>query len=244
MQKCIIIDDEPHAVEGLTKYISLVPGLTLVNTFNDPVKALLEFPKMDSVDLILLDVDMPNISGIELSKEIRHKTKKLVFTTAHTKYGYEAFEAEADAYLLKPYTLAKFASTITRLFPAAPGEDKNGVPNDFFFVKNSEDNLKIVKINYRDVIAVESKQNYVMIHTTKKKVLTYMSLTEISRILNRHHTYFQIHRSFIISKDHIETVDGNTISMVNGINITVGEFYRKIFIEFLSGKLIKASSKN
>jgi DNA-binding LytR/AlgR family response regulator len=241
---CIIIDDEPYAIEGLKAYINSIPNLSVLKTYTDPLEALIDLVNSDMVDLILLDIDMPKITGIELSKEIRQKTRKLVFTTSYTQYGYLAFEAEADAYLLKPYTLTKFASTISKLFP--PNEKPIVVENvidNYFFVKNKDEHLKIVKIKYDDVIAVESKQNYVMIHTVSKKVLTYMSLTEISKIFTRFNNFEQFQRSFIISKEHIDNIDGNTINMVNGIQITVGEYYRKDFTTFLSEKLIKARRK-
>ena len=241
---CIIIDDEAYAIEGLKAYINSIPNLSILKTYTDPLEALIDLVNSDMVDLILLDIDMPKITGIELSKEIRQKTRKLVFTTSYTQYGYLAFEAEADAYLLKPYTLTKFASTISKLFP--PNEKpivEEKIIDNYFFVKNKDEHLKIVKIKFDDVIAVESKQNYVMIHTVSKKVLTYMSLTEISKIFTRFNNFEQFQRSFIISKEHIDNIDGNTINMVNGIQITVGEYYRKDFTTFLSERLIKARRK-
>ncbi len=245
INKCIIIDDEPYAIEGLRAYISSIPNLSVIKSYTDPVQALIDLATADVVDLILLDIDMPKITGIELSKEIRQKTRKLVFTTSYTQYGYEAFEAEADAYLLKPYTLSKFAATITKLFPK---DEKSKLdikaPDDYFFVKNKDDNLKIVKIRYDEVVAVESKQNYVLIHTLTKKVLTYMSLTEISKIFRQFANFEQFQRSYIIGKDHIDSIDGNTIRMVNGLQITIGEYYKKDFTTFMSEKLIKARRKD
>ena len=242
--ECIIIDDEPFAIDWLKNYIGLVPNLRLVKCYTDPLEALMEITAGSLVDLILLDVDMPRVSGIELSKEIRKKTRKLVFSTAYKQYGYDAYEVEADAYLLKPYTFSKFAGTIAKIFS---GEDeiRTGIKatDDFFFVKNKNENLKIVKIMYADVVAVESKQNYVLIHTLSKKVLTYMSLTEMSKILNQLHNFVQFQRSFILGKDHIDSIDGNTIKMVNGLQITVGEYYRKDFSAFLTDKLIKTGRK-
>jgi DNA-binding LytR/AlgR family response regulator len=244
INKCIIIDDEPYAIEGLKSYIESIPNLSVIKTYTDPLEALIDLTNSDVVDLILLDIDMPKITGIELSKEIRQKTRKLVFTTSYTQYGYLAFEAEADAYLLKPYSLTKFASTISKLFPQ---NEKpvlvEKVIDNYFFVKNKDEHLKIVKIKFDDVIAVESKQNYVMIHTVSKKVLTYMSLSEISKIFTRFTNFEQFQRSFIISKEHIDNIDGNTINMVNGIQITVGEYYRKDFTTFLSERLIRARRK-
>ena len=242
MYKCIVIDDESHAIEGLKRYITSMPELILVNSYTDPLKALKAIAENEPVDLIFLDIDMPKINGIELSKEIRSKTNKLIFTTAHTKYAYDAFEANADAYLLKPYSLGKFMITVNKLF-AADGSKENVKKDDFFFVKSKEEDLKIVKIRYDDIIAIESKQNYVMIHTMHKKVLTYVSLTEITKLLEDIPGFVKLHRSFIVKQDEIETIDGNLVKMSNGIQITVGELFRKEFNSFVSEKLMKAGKK-
>ncbi|SDF46146.1 two component transcriptional regulator, LytTR family [Mucilaginibacter pineti] len=242
--ECIIIDDEQFAVDWLKNYINAIPTLQLVKCYTDPLQALLEICNGHMVDLILLDIHMPKITGIDLCKEIRKKTKKLIFSTAYKEYGFEAYEADGDAYLLKPFTFAKFAGTVAKFFPAhEEGKIPINPPDDFFFVKNKEEHLKIIKINYAEVVAVESKQNYVLIHTLRKKVLTYMSLTEISKILNQLQNFVQFQRSFIIGKIHIDSIDGNTIKMVNGLQITVGEYYRKDFSVFLAEKLIKTGRK-
>ena len=245
INKCIIIDDEPYAIDGLKSYIKSIPNLSVLKTYTDPLEALIDVVNSDVVDLILLDIDMPKITGIELSKEIRQKTRKLVFTTSYTQYGYLAFEAEADAYLLKPYSLTKFATTISKLFPQneKPVLEERVVDN-YFFVKNKDEHLKIVKIKYDDVIAVESKQNYVMIHTITKKVLTYMSLTEISKIFTRFQNFEQFQRSFIINKEHIDNIDGNTINMINGIQITIGEILQKRFYNILIRKVNKGKAQS
>jgi len=243
--ECIIIDDEPFAVNWLTNYINSMPNLILVKSYTDPLEALIEIANGDIVDLILLDINMPKITGIDLSREIRKKTKKLIFSTAYKQYGYEAFEVEADAYLLKPYTISKFVGTLAKVFPEQREMNNAQLsPDDFFFVKNKEEDLKIVKINYADVIAIESKQNYVQIHTLTRKVLTYMSLTEISKMLRHLQHFVQFQRSFIIGKQHIDSIDGNTIKMVNGLKITVGDYYRKDFSSFLTERLIKAGRKH
>lgn len=241
VNKCIIIDDDPFAIEGLNNFIGSIPNLSVNKSYTDPLQALLYFSTIDMIDLILLDIHMPKINGIELSKEIRRKTRKLVFTTSYTKYGYEAFEAEADAYLLKPFTLLKFTATMLKLFP---NESTSGLSEkqevDYFFVKNRDDNMKIVKIRFDEVIAIESKQNYVLLHTFSKKVVTYMSLTEISKMFTHLPNFDQFQRSFIICKDHIDFILGNTIKMVNGLELTVGDYYRKDFMQFLTGRLINA----
>lgn len=245
MHRCVIIDDEPHAIEGLKRYIDNFPELLLVQSYTDSVIALKEIKENEALDIIFMDVDMPKITGIELSKEIRSKTDKLVFTTAHTKHAYDAFQLAADAYLLKPYSLGKFAITLQNLFPKKPDFIKPEVTptslyQDFFFVKSKEDDLNILKVKFDSIIAVESQQNYVKIYTPTKNIVTYMSLTEIAKILCTLPLFMQLHRSFIINKAHIESIDGHLIKMANGLKVSVGDKYHKEFNSFVNEHLIKA----
>ena len=244
MHRCIIVDDEPYAIEGLKRYISSIAELTIMNCYTDPLQALVEISAGDQVDLVLLDIDMPNINGIELAKEIRNKTNKLVFTTAHTKYGYDAFEVNADAFLLKPYSQGKFLITYNKLFPKLITKETTLTEkDDFIFIKSKDDHQKLLKVKYEDIIAVESNNNYVMIYTLHKNIITYMSLSEISKKLLTMPAFLQYQRSFIIAKAYIEFVDGNTIQLVNGVKMTVGDYYRKDFNNFLNNNMIKARRK-
>jgi len=242
---CIIVDDEPHAIDGLKRYVASIPELEIVKTYIDPVKAMLDIVNGEPVDLILLDVDMPGITGIELGESVKAKTTKLVFTTAHSKYAYEAFKVEADDFLLKPYSLAQFLKTINKLFPRkiAETEIESSDNGDFMFIKSKEDNLRLIKIRYKDIVAVESKLNYVQIHTLEKSVTTYMSLSEMAKKLNQFDWFMQFQRSFIIAPEYIEYIEGNAIKMQNGTRITVGEYYKKYFNDFIDSKLIKARRK-
>jgi len=242
MYKCIIVDDEPHAVAGVKRYIDTIPQMELVKSYTDPLKALMEITAGDPVDLILLDVDMPGITGIELAQVVRQKTTKLIFTTAHKQYAFEAFEAEADAFLLKPYSLGKFMVTFNRLFPQKTDGEKPE-DDDFMFIKSKEENLRLIKVNYSDIVAVESKLNYVQVHTLNKSILTYTTLSEISRKLLAHDGFLQFQRSFILAQDYIDYIEGNTIRMMNGTKISVGEYYRKYFNEFVDKKLFRAKRK-
>lgn len=246
--RCVIIDDEPHAIEALKGYISKTDKLLLISSFTDPIVALQQLLNSDPVDLILLDVDMPEITGIELAKMIKQKTSKLVFTTAHTKYAFQAFEVKADDYLLKPYSLAKFMSTVEALFPSVlkeqgPDDTYHGNLN-YFFIKSKDDNSKLVKIRYDEIVAIESKLNYIMVQTNDLNILTYMSLTEISNKLSREMGFIQIHRSFILNTEHIKSIEGNTVIMDNGTKLSIGEYYRKDFIDFINGTLLKGKCKN
>lgn len=246
---CIIIDDEAHAIEGLENYIATMPDFEILKTYTDSVKALKEIKTGPDVDIIFLDVDMPTINGIDLAKEIRGSTDKLVFTTGHTEHAYEAFEVQANAYLLKPYSLGKFVIAINKLFPTQEGMDhafqsveveKN---DDFFFVKSKIEKIKLVKIRFDDVISVESKLNYILITTLKDKFLTYITLGEIAKTLLIHPQFIQVHRSYIINYNHIESIEGNMIKMIDVQTINIGEHYRKAFNDFIGYRVIKGAKK-
>lgn len=244
MYRCIAIDDEEYAISGLKEYISMLPDLELVHTFTDPIQALREISTGSKMDIIFMDVDMPLISGIELSKALRNKTDKLVFTTCHSKYAFEAFEVDADAFLLKPYTFAKFAQTINKMFPGKPAfPEQVRVNDDFFFVKNKEDNLKLVKVKYDDIIAIESIQNYIRVYTPIQKIVAYLSLTEITNHLKSMPRFVQVQRSFIVSTPYIESVEGNTINLSNNLQITVGQHYKEQLQKIIKQKTIKTDRK-
>lgn len=238
---CIVIDDEPHVIEGLSRYIDMIPDLNLINSYMDPIKALLEISSLDSVDLIIMDIDMPDISGIELSKELRRKTKKLIFSTAHSKYGYEAFKVDADDYLLKPYTFAEFLISFNKLFPNHSNQTDRPqeIPEDFLFIKSKEDNLKLVKVRFDDIILIESQSNYVVVSTRDKTITSYMSLSEAADYLISKPSFIKFQRSFILNKAHIQSIQGTIIYMDNGKKVVIGDYYKKDFNEFVHKNLLK-----
>jgi DNA-binding LytR/AlgR family response regulator len=250
MLNCVIIDDEQFSVEAIKKYIAMVPRLNIVDIYTDPQTALEMVSTDNKIDMLFMDIDMPNLSGLELAQALRSKTHKLIFTTAHSKYAFDAFEAEGDAYLLKPFTFGKFTTTINRLFPtesAGKQAEINREPNkedNYFLVKNKEEDLRIVKVMYKDVIAFESAHNYIKIHLTSNKILTaYLTIKDVVELLGAREGFYQFHRAFIISTDCISYIDGNTIKMTNSLTFTVGESYREHFITYLSNKLFKTSRK-
>lgn len=241
--KCIIVDDDIHAINGLKSYINLMPQLELSHIYTDPLEALTEINSLKAIDIVFVDVDMPVINGIELSKSIRHKTNKLIFTTSHSKYAYDAFEIHANDFLLKPYTMARFADTINRLYPKSetPINIQMSQKDDYFFVRNKNERNNLVRIKFVDVIFIESLQNYIRIHTLNESVVTYMSLGEIKLILKDQPDFIQIHRSFVISQSYISKVEGNTIFMTDGTELTIGKFYREQVMDFIRLKTIRSN---
>ncbi|QNL50833.1 response regulator transcription factor [Olivibacter sp. SDN3] len=242
--QCIIIDDEPDALEILNDYIQQISELEVAKSYTDPVKAMAEIAQGDLVDFVFMDIDMPLISGIDLSKAIRAKTEKLIFTTAHTKYAFEAFEVEADAYLLKPFTFAKFALAINKLIKTDIVSAQTIDKAKDFYVKTTEERNRFVRIKFDDVIAVESVKNYIKIYTTTEEVITYLTLKEIKERLDETANFIQVHRSFVISKDYIEKVEGSLVKLPNNMLVPIGTFYKDPFYEYLAKNTIKTGRHN
>ncbi|KLT66842.1 LytTR family DNA-binding domain-containing protein [Pedobacter sp. BMA] len=240
---CIVIDDDIYAINGITAYIKALSNLLLIQTYSDPLLALTEISNGSGADILFMDVDMPMISGIELSKMIRQKANKLIFTTSHSKYAYDAFELNADAYLLKPYTFARFAETINRLFPQTSQLQYPEIEqtDDYFFVRNKNDNNNLIKVRYAEIVAVESLQNYVRIYTLNEVIVSYISLSEIKTVLEDHSNFTQAHRSFIIAKNFIEKVEGNTLKLINDLSISLGNHYKDDILEYIKQKTIKTN---
>lgn len=246
MLRCLIIDDEQFSIDALLKYFAMLPRLELAGIFQDPVEAMNKITAMDDdVDIIFMDIDMPNLSGIELAGILRSKTKKLIFTTSHSQYAYDAYEVNGDAFLLKPFSFVKFSSTINRLFPLpdAPVATRQ-FDDDYFLVKNKDENLRIINIAFNDVIAFESSNNYVKIYLADDKVITaYLTLKDINDIVAERKEFQQFHRAFIVSTRHISYIEGSKIKLTNKLHFNVGDRYKDIFNNYLSDQLLKTGRK-
>lgn len=238
MLNCVVIDDEKFSVEAILKYIDLIPNLNVTGVYTDPVRALSAVSSAQDIDLLFMDVDMPSLSGLELAKALRSKTQKLIFTTAHSKYAFDAYEADGDAFLLKPYTFGRFSMTINRLFP-----EKNPYgSNDYFLVKSKEDDLAIVKVRFDEVISFESAQNYIKIYLSNNTtIMAYLTLKDVAQLVRSRPEFVQFHRAFIISIRQIGHIRGNTVQMNNGISFNVGDSYKENFGAFLENKLLVTS---
>ncbi|TKC12407.1 response regulator transcription factor [Pedobacter polaris] len=239
MYTCLIIDDEQRVISSLSDYISGMPQLHLIKSYTDPELAVRDIENGDIIDFLFLDVDMPKLSGLEIAAMIRHKVRCLVFATAHTKYGYQAFELEGDAFLLKPYSFSKFELTISKLIANKLLTKPTQLSREFFMVKNKDNNYVMQKVIFADIIAVESKKNYIKIHTVSCDVTAYLTLAEMIVILQNQSGFAQFHRSFVIGINHINSIDGSSISMSQGLRFNVGDSYRHSFLEFLANYSIR-----
>ncbi|MFC1222220.1 LytR/AlgR family response regulator transcription factor [Pedobacter sp. BG31] len=243
---CLVVDDDPDAIEEITEYIKRVPYLELKKSFSNPIEVPSFLRSDQSIDMVFMDVDMPELSGIDLSKIIRPITRTLIFTTSHARYAIDAFATDADGFLLKPFNFTKFLATVEKVVRKTDilaDRGNNDPQEDYIFVKNKEDNLKLVKIRIAEIVAVESMLNYVRIYLGNKTVVTHLSLKDAKQLLADYSHIVQLHRSFLISVPHIETIDANNLTMSNGSRFTIGENYRPLLMDLLNKKSLRPIQK-
>lgn len=214
--RCVIIDDEPLARKGLKEYIQDVEFLTLEGEFDNPVKAT-ELLLQQKIDLLFLDIQMPKMTGMEFLKTLTYPPM-VIFTTAYPQYAVEGFELNAIDYLLKPFSFERFwkavlkARTLRETAAQTP-PPANTISPDYFFIKCDN---KLVRILYDEILFVEALQNYVAVHTTTKKYITYLTFRSIEEHLPAAR-FIRTHKSFIVAAAKVESIEGN--------DIRIGEHY-------------------
>jgi DNA-binding LytR/AlgR family response regulator len=240
MINCIIIDDEPLARKGLKEYIVDVDFLHTVGEFDNPLKAT-EILSKGNVQLLFLDIQMPKITGLEFFKTLQH-APPVIFTTAFPQYALDGFELNALDYLVKPISFDRFLKAALRAREYYEVRQKNeaetavapGTTN-YFFVK--ADN-KLVKIMFEEILFIEALQNYVMIHTTDKKYITYLTFKSVEEYLPAIR-FIKVHKSFIIAAGKIDSIEGNDIK-IGQHHIPISRNLKEEVMEkLLKGKFLK-----
>ncbi|MGN7811218.1 LytR/AlgR family response regulator transcription factor [Flavobacterium sp. 22076] len=225
--KCIILDDEPPATRILENYIGKVSFLEKTEVFNDSLKAL-EFLNTQSVDVIFLDIQMPQLTGLQISRIIS-KDIKVIFTTAYPDFALEGFELNAVDYLLKPISFERFYQAVSKLNTQSKTvvSNQNNLP-DFLFIKTDGKN-KFQKVFLNDILYVESLQNYVCIHTSKQQIITHSSLKNVIESLPENN-FIQIQKSYVVSLKHLESTDNYSV-YINGKELPIGAAYKEAFFD-------------
>ncbi|AKD04304.1 LytTR family DNA-binding domain-containing protein [Pontibacter korlensis] len=238
--RCVVIDDEDHAIELLTDYIKATPSLHLEKSFQDPIAALMDDAPEIPYDFIFLDIDMPRLTGLELAKSLRSRTRFLVFTTAHQRYALEAFDVRADHFLLKPISMNKFAVTVNLLLKSTKESSSDPVSpiDNSFFIKGDQKN-KLIRIQPHEIISIEGLKNYVLIHTLTQKHIAYLTMKEVEDALGPTKGFVRVHKSFIIANQYIERVEGRIIQLKNNLEVPIGETYKQNFHDYIAGKTLR-----
>jgi two-component system LytT family response regulator len=234
MINCLIIDDEQHAIDVLEHYIRQTGSLNLVAGLNNPLDAL-QILQEKKIDLIFLDIHMPQLSGIDFIKAI-HQRYKVVLCTAYPNYAIAGFDLDVLDYLVKPIPLPRFLQTVRKALDSL-GMNKPAEPNDFIMIK-TELKGKMLKIDLGEIHFIEGMKNYVAIHHGTGKTLALLSMKELEDRLPANN-FMRVHKSFIVSLQMITAIEGNSITLKNNkTTILVGESYREKFMTILKEKLI------
>lgn len=222
--RCIVVDDEPLAVSLLAGYAKKTPSLVLEKTFTNPIEAL-HYVNESAVDVVFLDVQMPEINGIQLMKILGNKTR-IILTTAYPEFALDGFEYDAIDYLLKPISFERFQAAVekmkTRIVPQLPSPPTQ----DFIFVKSEH---RLLKIMLSEILYFEGLRDYVAIHLMgKKKILTLQSMKSFEESLPSQ-KFMRIHKSYLIALDKIEFIERSRV-YIAGNPLPVGDGYKEQFM--------------
>lgn len=234
--RCIIVDDEPFALDLLENYIRKTPFLELAGRYGSALELLHDGGARNS-DILFLDIQMPELSGIEFSR-LFDGNARIVFTTAFSEYALEGYRVNAIDYLLKPFNYEEFlraAGKARNWFETTSSRDN--APGRFIFVKSD---YKLLKIDLHTVLYFEGLKDYVKIRSesSDKTVMTLLSLKALEQELPAG-KFMRIHRSFIINLEKVTAIERGQVIMLNNERITVADQYRERFQQFVAGKSIQ-----
>ncbi|MCE7990331.1 MAG: response regulator transcription factor [Roseivirga sp.] len=233
--KCVVVDDEAIARSLLADYVSKIPELELIATCATALEAMPHI-RSGKVDLLFLDIEMPEITGIDFLKSLG-PGPQVILTTAYSEYAIQSYEYGVADYLLKPIEFNRFYKSVNRILananiPAAanpqPAAAEAEKTDDFLFVK--ADN-KVLKVNYADIQYITSKGAYVQIVTTAgKKIMTLQSMNKMEEVLPPA-TFFRVHRSHIINISYVNAIEGNTLRLADDMMISLSKSKKDDFIQ-------------
>ncbi len=227
MIRCIAIDDEPLALDIIRDFASRVPFLNLQQQFTSALKAI-DYLQTEKPDLIFLDIQMPDLTGIEFLNSLENKPL-VIFTTAYSEYALDGFNLRAVDYLLKPFLFERFMQAVLRAKELVDARSKNINLNDSFFVKA---NYQMVKIYFDEILFIEGLKDYLKIRKSDgTNIIAHKSMKTILEELPPN-KFMRVHRSFIISLEKIDALGKNHVT-IGKDKIPISEFYRDDFNVFL-----------
>ena len=238
MITCIAIDDEPLALSQIISYIEKTPYLKLKASFSSALKAL-DFLQNNKIDLMFVDINMPDLSGMDFVKSLT-APPKVIFTTAYREYAIEGFKVDAADYLLKPISYPNFLKSVTKtkdrffsIVEKAPIVQNN---EQFLFIKSE---YKIIRIKFEEIKYIEGMRDYLRIHLElQKPVMALLAMKKMMDFLPGK-DFMQVHRSYIVNLKKITTIERNRIVFEPDVYIPVSDQYKQEFQEFLENNFIK-----
>ncbi|MFK7935471.1 MAG: LytR/AlgR family response regulator transcription factor [Saprospiraceae bacterium] len=230
--KCLIVDDEPLAVNVIKRYVAQVSTLELITTCDNALDAF-KIVKQQSIDLIFLDINMPMMTGIELVRALQHPPS-VIFTTAYRNYAVESYELNVVDYLLKPISFTRFVQAVDKYMAQTPTQNQQSVSANgasdsaaFLYVNS---NKKYIKVVLSDILYVESIKDYIRIHLTDKNIVTKEKISEFQQKLPA--DFLRIHRSFIANLGQVTAFSALQIELGEQ-TLPIGNSYKKEVLEVL-----------
>ncbi len=251
MLKCIAIDDEPLALRQIKAYISKIPYLELVATFNNAIEAQ-QFMARQTIDLIFVDINMPDLNGVDFVRTLIHKPM-VIFTTAYSEYAIEGFKLDAIDYLLKPFSFADFSRAATKAdslytlkqnqrSPSAPPVNE-ALPEDCEYISVKAD-YKVSLVKISTIVYLESEGEYVRIHLSDNT-----SITTLFRLKNMEaalpsERFMRVHRSYIVNLNYIKAYVRGRVYLSDTEYVPIGEIYKETFQTYIDKKFRNLESEN
>jgi two-component system LytT family response regulator len=223
MIKCTVVDDEPYALKLLQGYVEKTPFLSLNQSFTNPFKAL-EFLQVGDTDLVFLDINMPELSGLQLLKSII-APPRVIFTTAYPQFGAESYEYNAIDYLVKPVSYDRFLKAVSKAAHLFTDQELNTDPNTIFVKSGTQ----IHQISINNIHYIEAAGNYMTFFFEDKKVMAHMSFQDVQDLLPTQ-LFERIHKSYIVSIKHIRIIEKHRV-MIGDRSIPIGVTYRENFLK-------------
>lgn len=222
MVKCMIVDDEPLAQQVIAKYLSQTPGLELTATCFTAVEAF-SILHQQQINLIFLDIRMPVVSGIDFIRSLKNPPK-FIFTTAYSEFAVTGFELEAVDYLLKPITFERFTRSIQRYLQQVA--EPPALVKEYFYIKV---NGELVKLNFSDILYVQSMKDYLKIITGTRSYLTHLTMQKLMELLPGN--FKRVHRSYTVNKDKLDLISREYVK-IGSFKIPVGQKFRSEIITY------------
>ena len=237
--KCVAIDDEPLALEIIKDYVSKVPFLKMLATFENALDSI-DFFKKNKVDLLFLDIEMEKLTGIQFLKVLSERPE-VIFTTAYDNYAIEGFELEAVDYLLKPISFERFVKAVDRVYNKIFSQSRGKNPyynttisnpiDNYFFVKTEN---RLDKVFFHKILFIEGQGDYLRIIQESKRIMTLQNFKKLESILPEKN-FIRVHKSYIVALDKIDSISKNRIRISESY-IPIGNSYRKAFFSRLDDK--------
>lgn len=227
----VLIDDEPLSIELIKTYLKNIPDIELIGSFYDPVPAL-KFIANRIPDLVFLDIEMPKINGLDLTRSLP-VTTKVILITAYREYAAEAFSLNVLDYLVKPFTFPRFLQAISKLHLTT---GKTNTEQDSLYFKVDK---KILRIEVADILWIESYKDYIRVNTCHQSFVTYQNLVGIEEFLPKE-SFERVHKEYVINLNFISFLEGNEIDL-NGRKIPIGKSYKKQLLDKIRMKKAYAS---